>query len=202
MQGMAIDSTPALPGFVDFVKSAAARPGNVDLTKQEYTAENLLRDYPQVYASIARALFFYRLPNRVIRDLLHVNGQTVKAIRDHMVAASAADGRASFLVNARKNSQRDIILCRLLDLLEDKLEDSNRTDALTITELTHLIERLEDAKAPSNGVGKNPLPKNAKDDTIDVDEFDAIMNGLVAEKKSAAIGSNAGECSLGGENVP
>lgn len=200
---MAIDSTPALPGFVEFVKDVAARPGNVDLAKQEYTAETLLRDYPQVYASIAKALFFYRLPNRVIRDLLHVNGQTVKAIRDHMVAASPGDGRASFLVNARKNSQRDIILCRLMDLLEDRLEDENRTNSLSITELTELIKRLEDAKAPSNGVGKNPLPKNAKDETIDVDEFDAVMNGLILEKKSAAgeIGSNAASLP-GGENVP
>ncbi len=41
---MPIDTTPVLPGFVDFVKDAAARPGNVDLSKKEYTAENLLRD--------------------------------------------------------------------------------------------------------------------------------------------------------------
>lgn len=200
---MAIDATPVLPGFVDFVKDAAARPGNVDLSKKEYTAENLLRDYPQVYESVARALFFYRLPNRVIRDLLHVNGQTVKAIRDHMVAASADDGRASFLINARRNSQRDIILCRLLDLLEDRLEDENRTNSLSITELTELIKRLEDAKAPSNGVGKIPTSKNVKDETIDVDEFDAIMNGLISGKKSAAgeIGMNAASLP-GGENVP
>ena len=88
------------------------------------------------------------LPNRVIRDLLHVNGQTVKAVRDHMIGARAGDGRASFLVNARKNSQRDIILCRLLDLLEDRLEDETCTNALSITELTELIKRLEDTKAP------------------------------------------------------
>ena len=200
---MAIDATPVLPGFVGFVKDAAARPGNVDLSKKEYTAENLLRDYPQVYESVARALFFYRLPNRVIRDLLHVNGQTVKAIRDHMVAASADDGRASFLINARRNSQRDIILCRLLDLLEERLDDPERTSSLTITELMGLINRLEDAKAPSNGVGKIPTPKNVKDETIDVDEFDAIMNGLISEKKSAAgeIGSEAASLP-GGENVP
>lgn len=201
---MAIDATPALPGFAEFIKDAAARPGNVDLTQQEYTAEKLMRDYPQVYNSIARALFFYRLPNRVIRDLLHVNGQTVKAIRDHMVAASTVDGRAAFLINARRNSQRDIILCRLLDLLEDKLEDTDCTNELTITGLLGLIERLEGAKAPSNGTGKNnPLPKDAKDATIDVDEFDAIMNGLISGKKSAAgeIGSKAASLP-GGENVP
>lgn len=200
---MPIDTTPVLPGFVDFVKDAAARPGNVDLSKKEYTAENLLRDYPQVYESVARALFFYRLPNRVIRDLLHVNGQTVKAVRDHMIGASAGDGRASFLVNARKNSQRDIILCRLLDLLEDRLEDENRTNALSITELTELIKRLEDAKAPSNGVAKNELPKNS---ALDVDEFDAVMNGLVLEKKSAArdieLNEMAGARFEGAENVP
>lgn len=201
---MAIDATPALPGFAEFIKDAAARPGNVDLTQQEYTAEKLMRDYPQVYASIARALFFYRLPNRVIRDLLHVNGQTVKAIRDHMVAASAVDGRASFLINARRNSQRDIILCRLLDLVEERLEDENRTNSLSITALMGLINQLEDAKAPSNGVvGKIPTPKNVKDETIDVDEFDAIMNGLISGKKSAAgeVGLNAASLP-GGENVP
>ena len=200
---MAIDSTPALPGFVEFVKDVAARPGNVDLSGEEYTAERLLRDFPKVYESIARALFFYRLPNRVIRDLLHVNGQTVKAIRDHMVGASAGDGRASFLINARRNSQRDIILCRLLDLLEDRLEDESRTNALSITELMSLIHRLEGAKDPSNGVTSKPLPK---DTAIDMDEFDAVMNGLIQEKKSAAgeIASNEpAEVTLeGGKNVP
>lgn len=191
---MAIDVTPALPGFVEFVKDAAARPGNLDLSTEEYTAERLLRDYPKVYESIVRALYFYRLPNRVIRDLLHVNGKTVKAIRDHIVSASATDGRASFLVNARKNSQRDIVLCRLLDLLEDRLEDEGRAPTLTITELLHLIERLEGAKEPSNGVDSKPLKPLTKDSVIDVDEFDAVVNGLIGEKKSAA--------GMDRENVP
>lgn len=180
---MPIDATPVLPGFSEFVRDAAARPGNLDLSDAKYTAEKLLRDYPNVYEAIARALFYYRLPNRTIRDLFRVNGETVKAIRDHMIAAGATDGRAAFLIKSRTASQRDIVLCRLIDLLEERLSDGAHTASLTITELVALVDKLNGAKPASNGVDSNkPLKKN---ETYDLDEYDAVINGLIGEKKVA-----------------
>ena len=185
---MPIDATPVLPGFSEFVRDAAARPGNLDLRDAKYTAETLLRDYPKVYEKIARALFYYRLPNRTIRDLFRVNGETVKAIRDHMIAAGATDGRAAFLIKSRTASQRDIVLCRLLDLLEERLSVASRTSALTITDLVALVDKLSDAKPASNGVDSKPLKKS---ESYQLDEFDAVINGLVGEKKFAR--SNSGD---------
>jgi len=193
------DNTEALPGFEAFVPQIVAdRAGAVDMTdEKKYTAEVVMRDYPETYRSVVRALFFYRLPNRAIRDLFRMSGSTVAAIRDHVIAQSDKDPRAALLLEKRKSSQRDIVICRLIDALEDKLE-SGRADTMGITEILDAIQKLERAKPATNGVD-TVQPKSGE--VIDVDEYDLIMNGLMSGKKSAAHSDgeqpndNAPECS-------
>lgn len=173
-----------LPGFAEFVgKVVTDRAGAVDLTdEKKYTAEVVMRDYPGTYKSVVRALFYYRLPTRTVRDLFRMSGATVAAIRNQVLAASANGGAASFFTKARAQSQRDIVLCQLLDAIEERLHDPKKLEKLSITELTGLLLRLEHAKPASNGTE----PKGEKDITIvEPDQFDAILDGLKEEKKSA-----------------
>lgn len=177
-----------LPGFAEFVgKVVTDRAGAVDLTDEnKYTAEVVLRDYPGTYKSVVRALFYYRLPTRTVRDLFHMSGKTVAAIRNQVLAASANGGAASFFAKARAQSQRDIVLCQLLDVIEERLHNPEKLAALSITELTGLLTRLEHAKPASNGTDEKPNEKDGKDITIvEPDQFDAILDGLKEEKKSA-----------------
>ena len=198
----------ALPGFSEFIgRVVTDRAGAVDMTDEKrYTAEVVLRDYPGVYDSVVRALFYYRLPNRTVRDLFRMSGATVAAIRNHVLAAGANGGAAVFYINSRRQSQRDIVLCQLLDLLEERLADKFKTDALSITDLTDLIARLETAKPASNGTERDrqtPETPSKRDITVvDADQFDEVLNGLVAQKKSAArIGVEGGaECSTGSDS--
>lgn len=191
-----------LPGFAEFVgKVVTDRAGADDLTNEKkYTAEVVMRDYPGTYKSVVRALFYYRLPTRTVRDLFRMSGATVAAIRDQVLAASANGGAASFFTKARAQSQRDIVLCQLLDAIEERLHDPKKLEKLSITELTGLLLRLEHAKPASNSTE----PKGEKDITIvEPDQFDVILDGLKDEKKSArqigvdSHGSNGGS---GGEN--
>ena len=186
-----------LPGFAEFVgKVVTDRAGAVDLTDEnKYTAEVVMRDYPGTYKSVVRALFYYRLPTRTVRDLFRMSGATVAAIRNQVLAASANGGAASFFTKARAQSQRDIVLCQLLDAIEEQLHDTEKLKKLSITELTGLLLRLERAKPASNGTE----PKDEKDITIvEPDQFDAVLDGLKDEKKSArrlgvdATGSDGG----------
>lgn len=197
-----------LPGFAEFVgRVVTDRAGAVDMTdEKQYTAEIVMRDYPGVYDSVVRALFYYRLPNRTVRDLFRMSGATVAAIRNHVLAAGVANRAASFYINTRRQSQRDIVLCQLLDLLEERLSDRIKTDALSITDLMELITRLETAKPASNGTESDrptqPTQPRSGITAVDADQFDEVLNGLVAQKKSAArIGVEGGvECSTGSDS--
>jgi hypothetical protein len=173
-----------LPGFAEFVgKVVDDRGGAVDLTdEKKYTAEVVLRDYPGTYKSVVRALFYYRLPTRTVRDLFRMSGATVAAIRNQVLAAGSNGGAASFFTKARAQSQRDIVLCQLLDVIEERLHDPAKLASLSITELAELLSRLERAKPASNGTEN----KNEKDITIvEADQFDAVLDGLEDEKKFA-----------------
>ena len=177
-----------LPGFADFVgKVVADRGGAVDLTdEKKYTAEVVLRDYPGTYRSVVRALFYYRLPTRTVRDLFRMSGATVQAIRNQVLAAGANGGAASFFTKARAQSQRDIVLCQLLDVIEERLHDPGKLAALSITELAELLSRLERAKPASNGTESTASNDEKKDITIvEADQFDAVLDGLEDEKKFA-----------------
>lgn len=48
----------ALPGFEELIRRSVDRPGAEDLSDgRRYTAVTLMRDYPDVYKSVVRALF-------------------------------------------------------------------------------------------------------------------------------------------------
>lgn len=188
-----MSSMPALPGFDDFLRRDIDRAGAMDMTGQQYTAVRIRRDYPGTYESVARALFFYKLPVNTCADLFHMNTQCVSAIRDQVIAASAADPRAAFLVQSRRHSQRDIVLSRLTEAIAVKLSDEDVVDKMSVGELTAILEKLEKAPPARNGTDRPAASVQASDDqVIDVSQFDDVLNGLDADKKSAAIeGSDA-----------
>lgn len=179
----------ALPGFEELVRTTVDRAGSQDLSAKQYTAANVLRDYPETFRSVAAAIFKYNLPNRVIRELYHMNGATVKGIHDMVLGACSTDGRGAFLVKCRAASAKSIVQSRLLDAIIDKLDDPTVVADMTVSQLTSILNSIEPQTAPE------------KDDkqgskTIQVVEpekdFEAIINGLVPEKRRALDGP-AGE---------
>ena len=181
----------ALPGFEELVRTTVDRAGSQDLSAKQYTAANVLRDYPETFRSVAAAIFKYNLPNRVIRELYHMNGATVKGIHDMVLGACSTDGRGAFLVKCRAASAKSIVQSRLLDAIIDKLDDQTVVADMTVSQLTSILNSIEPQTAPE------------KDDkqgskTIQVVEpekdFEAIINGLVAEKRRA-LDVPAGETS-------
>lgn len=180
---MSRDEPQALPGFEAFVTRAVDRAGAQNLTGARYTALNVLRDYPETFRSIAAAIFKYNLPNRVIRDLYHVNGMTVKGIHDMVVGACEQDGaRGAFLVKCRAASSRSIVQSRILDALIDKLDDPKIVKEMSVSELVAALRSIEP-----------PTAKGASEDaskmTVQVVEPDAnfedLIDGLVPEKTRA-----------------
>lgn len=176
----------ALPGFSEFVAEVARdRPGEDFSDGKRYTAEIIARDYPKVYASVCKALFFYKLPVRTVRDLLRMNGATVAAIRNAVIARGQDDVRAAFFSHVRRHSQRDIILCQLTDLIEEKIADEKWQKNVDVTTLMSLLNGLESKKPASNGTDvENKKALHEADDVIDVLACE-ILNGLEREKKSA-----------------
>lgn len=193
-------SMPALPGFDDFLRRDVDRAGAMDLRDKKYNAINVRRDYPMTYEAVGRALFFYRLPVKTCADLFRMSPACVGAIRDQMIAASSADPRAAFLVNSRRQSQRDIVLARLMDAIAEKLSDPAWVAGMSVTELTAVLEKLEKAPPASNGTERASVPgPGPSAEVIDVTQFEDVLDGLETRKKSAALGSvgSAGECSTG-----
>ena len=176
--------TVDLPGFSEFIaKAVSDRAGATDLRGAEYTAEVVLRDYPGTYDSAVRALFYYRLPIRVVSDLFHLSRSTTTAIRNHILAASANGGAASFFTDARRKSQRDIVVCQLLDVLEERLSDPTETKKLLLTDLVSLYKELDAIRPAANGVDDD---KGKNITIVEGDQFDEVLNGLKREKKSVA----------------
>lgn len=173
-----------LPGFAEFVgKVVTDRAGAEDLgDESKYTAEVVMRDYPGTYASAVRALFYYRLPVRTVSDLFRMSRATVAAIRNHVLAASANGGAASFFVEARMRSQRDIVACQLMDLLEDRLSNHDQTKKLTMGDIVGMLKQVDSIQPPSNGT-KNDKPPIIP--VVEPDQFDAVLDGLEDEKKCA-----------------
>ena len=189
----------ALPGFEGLVLPDTDRAGSQNFKDKQYTGLKIRRDYPQTFNSVVRALFFYKLSVRTCCDLFRMNSQCVSAIRDMVIAEAASDARAAFLINNRQRSQRDLVLTRLVEAIAEKVEDEETIRKLSIGELISLLKRLEDAKPARNGTDE-PKQDNKPDDdkTIDVDAFDAALDGLEREKKSArevgVDGSAEAEC--------
>lgn len=178
----------ALPGFSEFLERDVDRAGAKDLSGKEYNAVRIRKDYPGTYNSVARALFFYKLPVKTCADLFHMNSQCVAAIRDQVIAASSTDGAAAFLVNSRRQSQRDIVLARLTEAISEKLSDEDEVADMSVADLTSLLERLEKAPAARNGTDARKDEASRTDVTIlDASAFDDVLNGLDGEKKSSAM---------------
>lgn len=87
----------ALPGFEEILGTGADRAGAVDLRDSKYTATNVLKQYPGTFKAAAAAIFKYNLPNRVIRELFQMNGNTVNGIRELVLTASSHGSAAPFL---------------------------------------------------------------------------------------------------------
>jgi len=190
---MEVDTgTNALPGFEDLVLPDVDRAGAQNFTAKEYTGIRIRKEYPRVFQSVVRALFFYKLPVSLCADLFSMNSQCVSAIRDMVIAESQSNPRAAFLINSRRQSQRDILLARLTDLIMERLDDEKYAKDLSIVEITSILSKLENAPAARNGTDR----QSGNDDTgkgtiIDAMAYEDAINGLDAEKKSAT--ANGGE---------
>ena len=190
------DETSALPGFERLVLPDVDRAGAQDFTPKEYTGVRIRQEYPRVFNSVARALFFYKLPVRLCADLFSMNCGCVSAIRDMVIAEASTDPRAAFLVNSRRQSQRDIILSRLTELLAERLDDAEAVKEMSISEITAVLSRLESAPAARNGTDAPKTNAKTNDgNIIDVDGFDAVIakldetdNRLDAAEKNAPEG--------------
>ena len=172
-------TSQALPGFEELVKTAIDRAGSQDLHDKRYTAATVLRDYPETFKSVAAAIFKYNLPNRVIRDLYRMNGATVKGIHDMVMGVAAHDARGGFLMKCRAASTKSIVISRLLDSILDKLDDPNVVADMTVSELTSILERL----SPHEQVQQKDDTKRADVTVVEPSEdFESVINGLVTEK--------------------
>lgn len=172
-------TSQALPGFEELVKTAIDRAGSQDLHDKRYTAATVLRDYPETFKSVAAAIFKYNLPNRVIRDLYRMNGATVKGIHDMVMGVAAHDARGGFLMKCRAASTKSIVISRILDSILDKLDDPNVVADMTVSELTSILERL----SPHEQVQQKDDTKRAEVTVVEPSEdFESVINGLVTEK--------------------
>ena len=172
-------TSQALPGFEELVKTAIDRAGSQDLHDKRYTAATVLRDYPETFKSVAAAIFKYNLPNRVIRDLYRMNGATVKGIHDMVMGVAAHDARGGFLMKCRAASTKSIVISRLLDSILDKLDDPNVVADMTVSELTSILERL----SPHEKVQQKDDTKRADVTVVEPSEdFESVINGLITEK--------------------
>ena len=172
-------TSQALPGFEELVKTAIDRAGSQDLHDKRYTAATVLRDYPETFKSVAAAIFKYNLPNRVIRDLYRMNGATVKGIHDMVMGVAAHDARGGFLMKCRAASTKSIVISRLLDSILDKLDDPNVVADMTVSELTSILERL----SPHEKVQQKDDTKRADVTVLEPSEdFESVINGLITEK--------------------
>ena len=172
-------TSQALPGFEELVKTAIDRAGSQDLHDKRYTAATVLRDYPETFKSVAAAIFKYNLPNRVIRDLYRMNGATVKGIHDMVMGVAAHDARGGFLMKCRAASTKSIVISRLLDSILDKLDDPNVVADMTVSELTSILERL----SPHEQVQQKEDAKRADVTVVEPSEdFESVINGLITEK--------------------
>lgn len=172
-------TSQALPGFEELVKTAIDRAGSQDLHDKRYTAATVLRDYPETFKSVAAAIFKYNLPNRVIRDLYRMNGATVKGIHDMVMGVAAHDARGGFLMKCRAASTKSIVISRLLDSILDKLDDPNVVADMTVSELTSILERL----SPHEKVQQKDDAKRTDVTVVEPSEdFESVINGLITEK--------------------
>ena len=171
----------ALPGMEALVESTHGRPGDQDLSDaKRYTGEVLYRDHPDVFRAVAAAFFIDKLPVRTIAARYKVSVNTIRAIRDMALESPATDAaRAAFFAKSQAEKLQGMIRTRALEAILDRLTDPEEVKKLgvdTLTELAKFGVQEQQGKA---------RPYSTEPEVIDVDAFDAVMNGLQAEKKSA-----------------
>jgi hypothetical protein len=163
------------------------RPASEDMSDAKtFTAAVLFRDHPRVFRSACELLFRNGLSARSVAAALYLSVNTVRAIRD-MVLAS--DGRtvdaaaAAFFVKSRVSQARRIVQLRALEAVEDKLNDAAELKAISVDTLISAVKSIDEIERQDSG-GK---PDTRKDEIIDldVDAFDAALDGLNGEKKCA-----------------
>lgn len=167
-----------LPGFESTVVSA--RPGEHDLSDgKRYTGEVLFRDHPDVFKAVAAAFFLDGLSVRATAARYRVSVNTVRAIRDMALEGATSDaGRAAFFILNKAERLQGIVRTRALEAIYDRLANPAEAAKLTVDTLLQLAHLGTESKKEST------VPASAE--VIDVDEFDDMLNGLDAQKKSVA----------------
>lgn len=173
---------PALPGMEEIVAPIGVRPGEMDLSDaKRYTGEVLFRDHPDVFKAVASAFFLDGLSQRACAARFRVSVNTVRAIRDMALEAAPTEaGRAALFIKSRADKLQGIIRSRALDVLLDRLTDEDEAKKISVDTLVQLSKLGQDEPAKQSAKSGESEPE-----VIDVDEFDAMLDGLDAEKKSA-----------------
>ena len=176
-----------LPGFEGLVVPDTDRAASQDFTDaKKYTGHVIRRDYPRVFESVTRALFYYKLSVRTCCDLFNMSSQTVRAIRDMVIAEGSTSAAAAFLINSRHRSQRDLVITRLVETIAERLDDPDAVKKMSMGELISYLERLESAKPARNGTDSpSTTAKSDKDDILDPDAYEILIDGLKQGKKNA-----------------
>ena len=197
----------ALPGLESVAMPLDVRPASADMSDAKtFTAAVLFRDHPRVFRSACELLFRNGLSIRSVAAALYLSVNTVRAIRD-MVLAS--DGRtvdaaaAAFFVKSRVSQTRKIVQLRALEAVEDKLNDADELKKTSIDTLISAVKSIEEIEKAEESKKPGKISDEIID--VDVDAFDSVIDGLTAEKKSAGEdGQNSGEDgqdSAAGESV-
>lgn len=174
------NDTGVLPGLENMVPQQG-RPGELDLSDaRRYTGEVLYRDHPDVFKAVAAALFIDGLSQRMVAARYRVSVNTVRAIRDMALDCAATDaGRAAFFIKQKADQLRGIVRTRALEVILDRLSNPQEVEKIDVDTLLKL------ANLEQEHPEKTDNQKSALGDVIDVDEFDSVLNGLDAGKKSA-----------------
>lgn len=172
-------SLTALPGFEDTI--TPCRPGEADLSDEKrYTGEVLYREHPDVFKAVAAAFFMDGLSIRAVAARYRVSVNTVRAIRDMAIESARTDAeRAALFIKSKADRLRGIVRNRALEVLYDRLADPKTAADVSVDTLLRIAEIECTAKEGS----KTTIPASAE--IIDIDEFDDVVNGLDAGKKSA-----------------
>jgi hypothetical protein len=176
----------ALPGLEDVLVPLNSRPGDRDMTDEKiFTAAVLFRDHPNVFRSACQLLFKYGLSERAVASALMLSHNTVRAIRDMVVQSQGVTtdaAAAAFFIKSRAANSRRIIQLRALEALADRLSDEKSIEDISIGQLLGIVDAVDKIDGKTEPQNKN---LKVSDDIIDVDVFDAVLDGLNEEKKSA-----------------
>jgi hypothetical protein len=176
----------ALPGLESALQPLNARPGDIDMSDgKTYTAAVLFRDHPNVFRSACQLLFKHGLSERAVAGALMLLHNTVRAIRDMVVQSQGATtdaAAAAFFIKSRAANSRKVVQLRALEALADRLSDEASLEDISTSQLLEIVDAVDKIDGKTEPETKNQKPSEA---VIDVDVFDAALDGLNEEKKSA-----------------